>query len=674
MSTVSNKKQVEMLETGVLENDIAAVEKLIKEYAPFEFTNRALGFACRYCGIDMVKALTSNGADFDTEDIEFFSGKYGTETHPSSDAAGHHGFVADYSLMLVLNDLTDDRRVGIITRGLGKDYTDEYFANREIISESDRVGIIDYLINIGALQGVQLESLLYHAIMNNCNDISAYLQNRGVSITKQKTENTWDYEYRHQLENPHRRYYDALVIGANNYERIEFKNYLEKNNDQSNVAALKSLIVLFRNSGDKIKISKNIFNVLPDGILTEEYWGELDTSSLSVTDMFERIISTNNIPFLILLLKQGYFSNYSLIEKAINKASKAGSTEIQSILMDYVDKNINVEKVRKQKLSRENAKLNEKTPLAKLKEMWGFKKLEDGTLLISSYKGEELDVVIPDAIGKNVVSAFSRQTFSTYAPGISDKRVNIRKSITRITISGNCSEIPSGAFCRNDALSEIIIHEGVKTICERAFSGCERISTLKLPASITSIGEEAFSQCKLLQDIVVDSNNKYYCDIDGVLFSKDRKKLIYYPINRAGEYYEVPEGVTEINSRAFEDSHLCTIKLPNTLRKIGMYAFRACRQLKDITIPESVTTIDGYLFLGCQKITKIVIPENVKHYDETTGEMIKEIVFLGKETTTDGYGFEEGITLIAPVPSKIQEFCLQHKRFKFQELVDETVS
>ena len=194
-----------------------------------------------------------------------------------------------------------------------------------------------------------------------------------------------------------------------------------------------------------------------------------------------------------------------------------------------------------------------------------------------------------------------------------------------------------------------------------------------MPASITSIGEEAFSQCKLLQDIVVDSNNKYYCDIDGVLFSKDRKKLIYYPINRAGEYYEVPEGVTEINSRAFEDSHLCTIKLPNTLRKIGMYAFRACRQLKDITIPESVTTIDGYLFLGCQKITKIVIPENVKHYDETTGEMIKEIVFLGKETTTDGYGFEEGITLIAPVPSKIQEFCLQHKRFKFQELVDEHV-
>ena len=127
----------------------------------------------------------------------------------------------------------------------------------------------------------------------------------------------------------------------------------------------------------------------------------------------------------MLLLKQGYFSNYSLIEKAINKANKAGNTEIQSILMDYVDKNINVEKVRKQKLSRENAKLNEKTPLAKLKEMWGFKKLEDGTFLISSYKGEELDVVIPDAIGKNVVSAFSRQTFSTYAPGISDKRVNI---------------------------------------------------------------------------------------------------------------------------------------------------------------------------------------------------------------------------------------------------------
>ena len=102
MSTVSNKKQVEMLETGVLENDIAAVEKIIKEYAPFEFANRALGFACRYCGIDMVKVLTGNGADFHTEGMNFLSGKYGTETHQSSDSAGHHGFVADYSLMLVL--------------------------------------------------------------------------------------------------------------------------------------------------------------------------------------------------------------------------------------------------------------------------------------------------------------------------------------------------------------------------------------------------------------------------------------------------------------------------------------------------------------------------------------------------------------------------------------------
>ena len=134
----------------------------------------------------------------------------------------------------------------------------------------------------------------------------------------------------------------------------------------------------------------------------------------------------------------------------------------------------------------------------------------------------------------------------------------------------------------------------------------------------------------------------------------------------------MPDGVTEINSRAFEDSHLSTIKLPNTLKKIGTYAFSACQQLKDITIPKSVTTIGGYPFLACNKLTKIVIPENVKHYDESPGEMMKEIVFLGKETTTDGYGFKEGITLIAPVPSKIQEFCLQHKWIKFQELGDVT--
>lgn len=51
----------------------------------------------------------------------------------------------------------------------------------------------------------------------------------------------------------------------------------------------------------------------------------------------------------------------------------------------------------------------------------------------------------------------------------------------------------------------------------------------------------------------------------------------------------VPEGVIEIDGRAFENSLLEMVDLPNTLQVIGIYAFNGCRYLTDLYIPSSVT-------------------------------------------------------------------------------------
>ena len=49
----------------------------------------------------------------------------------------------------------------------------------------------------------------------------------------------------------------------------------------------------------------------------------------------------------------------------------------------------------------------------------------------------------------------------------------------------------------------------------------------------------------------MDENNTKYCDIDGVLFSKDKKQLLCYPSEKNGESYTIPSGTENVISLAF---------------------------------------------------------------------------------------------------------------------------
>ena len=55
--------------------------------------------------------------------------------------------------------------------------------------------------------------------------------------------------------------------------------------------------------------------------------------------------------------------------------------------------------------------------------------------------------------------------------------------------------------------------------------------------------------------------------------------------------------VTSIDDRAFEDTTIKSVVIPDGVKKIGWFAFNGCMELKKITIPSSVTEI-GYMALG----------------------------------------------------------------------------
>lgn len=157
----------------------------------------------------------------------------------------------------------------------------------------------------------------------------------------------------------------------------------------------------------------------------------------------------------------------------------------------------------------------------------------------------------------------------------------------------------------------------VTEIREYALNCDNNVKVIRIGAEVSEIDGKAFYSCWALQKIEVDENNPYYCDVDGVLYSKDKKEIICCPCDRDaylcekygysqydenGDWKE-PEGEEYEKYR----KDVMTYIVPSTVEKIGELAFNYA-YLKDVYLPESLKTIET---LGFFKATSL---ENVYSY------------------------------------------------------------
>lgn len=155
----------------------------------------------------------------------------------------------------------------------------------------------------------------------------------------------------------------------------------------------------------------------------------------------------------------------------------------------------------------------------------------------------------------------------------------------------------------------------VTGIAVKTFHRCDKITSLTIPATVREIGEEFLGYNPRLERITVEDGSRYYKDIDGILYTADGATLLKCP-----EHYfdpvAVPDGVRTIAERAFQNSKITSVVLPNTLNEIGYAAFSWCYHLTKVTIPASVTTLERSVFMGCDylkyaKIESEVVGENM---------------------------------------------------------------
>ena len=280
--------------------------------------------------------------------------------------------------------------------------------------------------------------------------------------------------------------------------------------------------------------------------------------------------------------------------------------------------------------------------------------ITDGVLRRCS--GLPKDFTVPDTVTEIDAFAFAGcdELVSVTIPGsvksIPNSLFKGIKSLKSVTLNDGLTEIGFRAFNECSGLQNVTIPVSVLRIGGQAFADCSSLEKIAIPAAVTEIGSEAFWGCDSLTAFDVSDENRAYASEDGVLYVKDRTKLLRFPPGSRQETFVIPGHVTEIASCAFQGSrNLKRVMVPAGVKRlnnafawceslegavlcggvteIGSSAFYSCKSLQRVIIPDSVTEIGTGAFHECTSLNSIILPESVAAIGEGAfyGCHLKEI-------------------------------------------------
>ena len=206
---------------------------------------------------------------------------------------------------------------------------------------------------------------------------------------------------------------------------------------------------------------------------------------------------------------------------------------------------------------------------------------------ITGYRGSATNVTIPSTIYGYKVTKIDSYAFRntdivsvTIPNGVTELGYacfEYCENLKSVSIPNSVKTIGGAAFWGCTSLTSFAVPSGVETIEDTSFYKCTNLKTLSISETVSNMnanflfGTDFGLTCKKLESITVDSRNKKYSSSEGVLFDKNKTKILFYPLNKPSSSYVIPDTVTAISTQQFY----------NRLN------------LKTITVPESVTSISG---------------------------------------------------------------------------------
>ena len=136
---------------------------------------------------------------------------------------------------------------------------------------------------------------------------------------------------------------------------------------------------------------------------------------------------------------------------------------------------------------------------------------------------------------------------------------------------------------------DYVMPDGVTSIDPYALSVNSRMRSMTLSKDLAELDMFTFSESSALEEVNVAEGNGHFASAEGVLYTADGKRLVYYPLMRYAKEYDVAEGTTTIDGLAFYFAQgVTSLSLPSTLTTIGELAFYYARCFRNITCKAAV--------------------------------------------------------------------------------------
>lgn len=282
------------------------------------------------------------------------------------------------------------------------------------------------------------------------------------------------------------------------------------------------------------------------------------------------------------------------------------------------------------------------------------------------------------------------------------------------TIPQTVKTIEDLAFTNCINLENITLPNQLRTIGWWAFSGCNKLKSVRIPLSVEEIGQSTFADCMALTDFELDEASPYFTFKDGVLYNKDMTTIICYPAGRRAQTYTIPATVSEIDAVVFcgnpyltniivdknnpkytsidgvlYDKNLKTViycpsgksmdsfLFPETVNEIGDFAFYL-RQESRVAIPDNINEIGIASFGNSPNVTELTIGKSLEYATGVEALHNLKVIRVHRQSPPffeDGAFFDDNVcrnaVLYVPKSSvknyKKDEFWSQFKNIKALE-------
>lgn len=142
------------------------------------------------------------------------------------------------------------------------------------------------------------------------------------------------------------------------------------------------------------------------------------------------------------------------------------------------------------------------------------------------------------------------------------------------------------------------------------------LSSITFPDCCNRIDSQTFQSATDLKEIKISNSNTTFCTVDGVLYSKDKKKLLQYPAAKEGSTFTLPSTVDTLGYGAFErNKYLETINGLTQIKHLeSMVTFNSTLKLKEVDLSGLTdTTLNAYTFQYSTGIEKVTLSSSTQY-------------------------------------------------------------